>query len=379
MNKTIITCAVLLLLAILVTLPIPLQYMQAHEGAANRYPHATKDIRPDIALIPEDSAGRNAAPHDYEKHPCHKPVGEENRIECSDMWQQFRMALGTETMANTSVFQTYIGTWQLLISALVAIFVAFTFWETKRAAKAAEDAALASKDAANAAFKANETQREIGEAQVRAYLTTTIEMKIFPENKFKIVVKCKNFGQSPAKYVSVFLTFRMTQLGGEGRQANRIEGTNFPLHYKFGDIPAGVEDSQGEDSFVTFMSTNYGDEAAAFTQWQNDGAVGMPPTTIEPVPATNLHTVGDGRGTMAIFAEDVFGKQIEEVRSVDLRFKPNPHFDDAEIIVETAEVSDPRQAEFSANEFRYRYWGYNPRFRDQYYAEMERREKAGTL
>lgn len=183
----------------------------------------------------EESVTGDRAPHDYKNHPCYKPVSESDRADCSDLYQQWRMAVATEGMDFTAWLQFIVATFALLVSVYVAFLIRDTLRATEKLIEQAENttreanrSASAAESAVAAALKANETQRELGEAQVRAYLGIE-NPEFFLETRnecFAARATCRNFGNSPSLYTRLvcMLDVSYDTDPGSGEKIRSIEG-----------------------------------------------------------------------------------------------------------------------------------------------------------
>ena len=109
-----------------------------------------------------------------------------------------------ESMAWATYWLMWIGGGGLLLTVVGVVLLAGTLVYTRRAAKAATDTVDEARKATTAAIAANETSREIGKLQIRAYLNIyDIEFLILHNESVNIKFKLANTGNSPAKDVKI--------------------------------------------------------------------------------------------------------------------------------------------------------------------------------
>jgi hypothetical protein len=118
-----------------------------------------------------------------------KETPEEKRRAEQDLNAQLVMATAAKKMFLVGVTET-------AITFIGVMLVLATMIYTKRAATAA-------RDAVNEAERATKTARDVGEAQIRAYLTCEGATFEVDENWLICHPKIKNYGQSPASKVKV--------------------------------------------------------------------------------------------------------------------------------------------------------------------------------
>ena len=116
--------------------------------------------------------------------------------DAKDLDAQVRAANAAERqiwIAYTSIFFTFVGT---------ALLV-WNLSESRRATKAAQESASSSQSAVLAANEANNVAREIGQAQVRAYLTCTEAKYTISKTSIFCQLVIANKGQSPADRIAL--------------------------------------------------------------------------------------------------------------------------------------------------------------------------------
>lgn len=129
--------------------------------------------------------------------------------ECSDLAAQRSMAIAAWVMAGLTLLATVVG----------GLSLALIFWTL-----------IAAQRSATAAEQAVSVSREIGQQQMRAYVTITgialhVQGNLFPE----AVVTLVNSGQSPAQKVSLSITAAFT---------SDDQTTKFVLNDYVSDLPA---------------------------------------------------------------------------------------------------------------------------------------------
>ncbi|WP_344185384.1 hypothetical protein, partial [Microbacterium flavum] len=134
-----------------------------------------------------------------------------------------------EMVAAWTPWIAIVATLEMFITAAGVILVGFTLYHTKRAADASRDAADEAKRASNAAEKSIKVARDVGRAQVRAYLGfDVISGDIAPGRPIKFHVRATNHGQSPAIDVAIASCVVVRQLNWEWEDEEKIPEGQFP-------------------------------------------------------------------------------------------------------------------------------------------------------
>jgi hypothetical protein len=124
-----------------------------------------------------------------------------------------------QDMASASARMVYVAGLEALITLAGVILVGFTLYHTREAAKAARDAVGEAKRAADAANTSIDVTREIGQAQVRAYLTCEGATFSIEDDWMLCQPVIRNYGQSPASNVKIraVVSSMTKEIPGEGR------------------------------------------------------------------------------------------------------------------------------------------------------------------
>lgn len=140
----------------------------------------------------EDYIAEKAGPDQHDKHPCYRPVGDANRIACSELFHQWRIALDTKWMVFVAWCSVVVGLVGLILVGLTVVYA-------KRANTAAQGALEA----------ALEQTR-----QNRAYMILDQASLVFKWRSPEDLVFCcewENHGQSPAIDVMVSYAFHRVE------------------------------------------------------------------------------------------------------------------------------------------------------------------------
>jgi hypothetical protein len=172
--------------------------------------------------------------------------------------------------ATASVVLTFVG----------IILIGWTLYHTKRAATAAVDMVDEAKATTRAADETVKVTRDIGQAQVRAYLHITgIAFGVRSDRKIFVGVKIKNVGQSPAHYTHFVARVQFA--------TKHSPGEIYTEPVEIGIVGTGQEYQR---------ATNTADEENL-----------IPSDILSTEDGVSFYTV-----TIGVFAADVFDNSIEE-------------------------------------------------------------------
>lgn len=173
-----------------------------HPGGRNCQPYALSRLTWLEALERSDACRESA---------------EQYRLAANDLIQQRRSAYAAEAAAISAYSQAWVSLWGAIFSFLTLCAAIAAALYAKKAADAASDAVGHAESAANAGWTAVDqakaatiaaqdavgATREIGEAQVRAYLYLTADAPAGIEmpDHFECAITITNAGQSPARGV----------------------------------------------------------------------------------------------------------------------------------------------------------------------------------
>lgn len=270
-----ITIVIFLLVA---SLPLKMQAQsEATERNQKTHPHNEQSVPSGFV----DSVTSDNTPHDHEEHPCYEPVGIVNRLACSDLYQQWRMAVGTEAMSTASW-------WQVGISIIGICLIGATLYYTREAAKAAKNALEVTRDTLNeaqsttvAAQESVNVTRQIGESELRAYLQLTeFKWAIRPgQEAVTIFAKVSNVGATPAFNPKLAIKVNLSP-----SDSSNLEAIEEIVSMQLPDIRAGVT----IDRVVTFAN------------------VVVP----RRIYGENYEQLLTGSAAVVCFANDAFGREI---------------------------------------------------------------------
>ncbi len=204
-----------------------------------------------------------------------------------------------QDMAEWAFGMLIVTCWLAGITLLGVLFVWRTLSATKQTLIEAEKTTAA-------AVKTYETTRDIGEAQVRAYVYCENAAFEITKNELKVFVVIRNAGQSPAINVSIEGGLDMYILGGHPERPNVIESREYSGNTDYLDPVPSNGTSNGELIFQRDMSFG-ADEDPEFAEDRR---------MFDEANALNVST--------AIKWSDVFG--VEQVLPIDLSAEigPNP-------------------------------------------------------
>lgn len=206
--------------------------------------------------------------------------------EVRDLHAQEKMAMWAFWM-----FVATAATVALTFAALLAILR--TLHHTKRAADAAVDMVTEAKATSAAAEATIGVTREIGQAQVRAYLSIKAA-RAYVDEKDGIVfdVTVENSGQSPAKgvhaVVGVWVNRKVTLSADMGGEMGTMSVEVFSRSVEIGDIASG--------------------EARSSRLCQTHD-LSFPADVVR----TEERVIRAGAGNVGVFATDVFNKELFEI------------------------------------------------------------------
>lgn len=263
-----------------------------HVGSAHSAPRAevAGDVRPEM-VFPIRFGVDTALPS-----PAPKPSLDPLKIELDALQVANEDLVQQKAMAEHSRKSVWIGVANLLISVTALILLGWTMLETRRATKAA-------REAADAAHKSVAMQYELGRKQLQAYLSidTISCQKKYADLVMKVY--CRNSGQSPATktWVVAVGIIELVDIKGE-----RIPGFGpAPLEHvqAIRDIP-----SQSERSFEL--------------------VVRLP-------ESMDIHTGSSFQSfrfmlTVGIFAQSVFDTEVSDIFGVEMKL-PCSTIDNAEL------------------------------------------------
>jgi hypothetical protein len=203
---------------------------------------------PQELATPEDKPPRT----DYDLDACYQSPDHED----ADLCAQWRAAVAAEKAGKLTLYGNWISLFGAVLSGLALVFVVHSL---------------------RIASEANKISQEIGEAQVRGYLSVlSVQFKIVSSSEYEIQTTCENTGQSPIRNATVISTFIA---GGRRNSEHRFMG--FPA--RFPDIGAGKTE---------FAVNNVAGEAAHDMLFSGG-------------PQTGVFDV-----EVVVFGEDAFGKEV---------------------------------------------------------------------